>query len=299
MKITRLTDPPPSGFASALSEFEKEFIYPLGQDSSFSISHGADYSRFFRSIGEASIYIAEKEGRVLGTLVLIRRKIRLSDGGLVSAAYLCDAKVVANCRSGIVLGRLALTTLKDALNDGYQSAFSVVMRGSLPADRYTGRLGIPKFSELCSLAILRIETTAIFPELGESELLPDASYHRPTPGDLALSSQISPMLVSVAGASGTLTDTRKGKRLWQDNGSEMISAHLGGIEFSSFHSLTRLIREALQKAHDLGFPALFLALPSELVSNTFDHRSGITVAHASVYGSGLPSGSWMINTAEI
>ena len=63
MKIHCLSGPPDQKTGLALADFEKEFSYPLGPDRSFSISHGADYSLFFRCMGEARIYLAEISGK--------------------------------------------------------------------------------------------------------------------------------------------------------------------------------------------------------------------------------------------
>ena len=57
-----------SRLAGALERFERQFTYPLGSGRSFRISHGDDYVRFFRAMGEARCFVAERDRRVLGVL---------------------------------------------------------------------------------------------------------------------------------------------------------------------------------------------------------------------------------------
>src|SRR5215470_7129143 len=54
MKIHQLSGPPSPRLAGALAEFEEPFTYPLGADRFFRISHGADYTLFFRAQGNAA-----------------------------------------------------------------------------------------------------------------------------------------------------------------------------------------------------------------------------------------------------
>lgn len=300
MKIHRITGSPSPELAAALAEFEKEFSYPLGVIDSFTISHGEDYTRFFCGMGNADIYLAEAEGKILGTQAVVGRLISLADGTTIPAAYLCDTKIVSRMHGKMVLGRLVMAACRETMVAGYQSAFSVVMDGSIPSDQYTGRLDIPQFHALGRLAILRFDTGSDFP--GFPSVSGAMAFHRPEGGDGALCSEMKPLKLSVAGASGTVIDTRRGKRLHSSDGSEMVSAHLTDLSFTNAAGLTSLIRLANETAADLGYPGLFVAFPE----NLFPHAAlcasvgkSASIASATVFGTGLPKGDWIINTSEI
>src|ERR1051325_5768970 len=68
MKVYALQESPSSSLATALAEFESPFSYPLGPDMSFYISHGKDYSLFFRAQGNGTCFIAEHRQRILGVI---------------------------------------------------------------------------------------------------------------------------------------------------------------------------------------------------------------------------------------
>ncbi len=298
MKIHRITGQPSPEMADALSRFEMEFRYPLGPERTFSISHGPDYSRFFRSMGDARIYIAEISGKIVGALAVVGRTVALADGSLIPAAYICDAKVVSEYRGRMVLGRLAMTARDDTLADGYTSAYSIVMSGSTPTDKHTGRLGIPAFKNLGQLVILRCDTGSQCCLPGRIPALGVPNPHRIHGANTALCSNLTPLHLEAGGASGTLVDTRNGKQLWESDGTEMISAHLINLHFTSSDDLTGLIRIACLKASKMGLPGMFLSLPANYVTtNSID--TGVTLAHATVYGTGLPEGNWIVNTSEI
>ena len=62
MNVHALSAPPPTALARALDRFEGQFRYPLGPGRSFRISHGDDYPRFFRAMGEGACFVAERDG---------------------------------------------------------------------------------------------------------------------------------------------------------------------------------------------------------------------------------------------
>ena len=80
MRVHEYQRAPAKPMAHALEVFEKQFTYPLGGSHSFRISHGEDYPRFFRAIGEASCFVAEQGGCVFGTLGAMVRSLLLPDG---------------------------------------------------------------------------------------------------------------------------------------------------------------------------------------------------------------------------
>jgi hypothetical protein len=298
MNIECMTAPPDRHQAVALAAFESEFRYPLGSTDSFSISHGDDYTRFFRSMGDAHIYLAKVGDEIVGSLVVVGRSVALANGNSIRAAYLCDVKVLKRLRGRTVLGRLALAARHYILSAGYQAAFSVVMSGSLPSDQVTGRLQIPPFTALGKLIILRLDTSQPIPHIPIVSC-PSRNHLRAHGGDAALSSNLTPQWIIVPGARGRLLDTRRGKRLWTTDGTEMISAHLSEIEFETSESLTTLLRAASDTAARDGYPALFLAIPAGVLDLETSRVATTTVAEATVFGTGLPEGDWWVNTAEI
>lgn len=66
--------------AAALARFETQFTYPLGPGRSFRVSHGDDNVRFFRALGEARCFVAEREQRVLGVLGAALRPLMFPGG---------------------------------------------------------------------------------------------------------------------------------------------------------------------------------------------------------------------------
>ena len=110
-------------------------------------------------------------------------------------------------------------------------------------------------------------------------------------------------LVEPSGAAcGRLEDTCKAKRLIANDGVELRSAHLSCFAYRDPLAGVDLIRTALSRAAERGFPALLVAVDA---SDADELRrswteSEIVIAPATVYGSGLKPGSqWNINTAEI
>lgn len=300
MNVIRLSGKPSEDLERALEDFEREFRYPLGPDDSFSISHGPDYSLFFRGMGEASIHLAESGGLIVGSQALVKREVKLACGRLVPAVYFCDTKVVENRRGGIVLGKLVVSACKEVMEACYTSGFSVVMEGSKTTDQHTGRLGVPPFHELGKIAILRFDTGTVFSGFPPIEQVP--SFHRIGGGDSSLCSEMVPMYLCVEGASAVLLDTRRGKRLYRSDGSEMHSAHLAELQFHDAAGLSGLIRLAMKKAAEAGFPGLFIALPQSLfLPEALRSAEGnsASIANATVFGTGLPAGDWMVNPSEI
>src|SRR5438132_11275505 len=107
MNVRQVSLAPEASLARLLEKFESQFTYPLGGERRFRISHGDDYPRFFRAIGEAACFVAERQGDVLGTMGVAVRPLLLPDGRTVRSAYLGDLKVAPAARGGPVLLRLA------------------------------------------------------------------------------------------------------------------------------------------------------------------------------------------------
>jgi hypothetical protein len=316
MNIHRLHDAPVPWLGEALERFEISFRYPLGRDMRFRISHGRDYVPFFQAMGEAVVWVAEREGEVLGTLAASLRTLSLPLGEARRAAYLCDLKLAPGVRAGKTLALLASIARSDLTTLGIASAYAVVMEGTARNPScYTGRLGIPAFTGHRSITIFKIETgvggqipdavrratadevNAVFASLNRARV--HAAGNRPSLRSLMTP---VPLLETGGEACGMVEDTRRGKRLWLDNGDELLAAHLSRFAYASIGSGTALVRAALDVSATAGFPALFMAVPDEDAEAFAASMSdlGIHLAAARVYGHGFAStDAWSVDTSEI
>ena len=314
MRVHQISAPPSPALAEALAEFEAHFTYPLGVGKYFRISHGEDYTRFFRAQGNGVCFIAEHQSRVVGALGTAIRQLRMPDGTEQPVAYFGDLKIAAEFRGGRVLAQLAQAA-DGWLRPQVGAGFGVVMGGTtLTPETYTGRVGIPGFQELGRLAILRISG-------GESQEPPSERflsdrpsvldcYQRLSVGRFACPaaitehrSKITPVWLITPGSSacGMLEDTRKAKILFAGEGMEMLSAHLSCFAYGSVSEGAELIGVALSLEKNSGLPALFLSVPERDAPALCDslHRYEVLVATAVVYGTGLAKADWNINTSEI
>jgi hypothetical protein len=304
----------PLAIGSALARFEREFTYPLGAHARFRISHGEDYLPFFRAMGEPDLTLMESQGEILGCLARVRRRLSLDGKAAIDAHYLCDLKLRSASRGTITLPRLILETKRVIESSASQRCYCIVMGGTgkLPTD-YTGRLGVPRFEKLGDIVILRLESHAAENpscRIVTSEAFDAVSLDLPRTGYSALTvdrssrSVIEPMHV-VAGngnACGIIEDTRKGKRLFMEDDSEMISGHLSRISFASTGAAVSLLSDAVSVAREAGLPALFAAIPASKADAILPELRSlhVSVAPASIYGHALEAGhEWWIDTAEI
>jgi len=314
MKVHRLMVPPAPALARALAEFESPFTYPLGPGRFFRISHGEDYTLFFRTQGDGACFIAEHQGRVVGALGTAVRRLWRPDGTERATAYFGDLKIAANARGGTILLRL-VRAAETWLRPQVETGFGIVMDGTtLTPEAYTGRAGIPGFQESGRLIIFRISggddrqaDTARFLTNRETGL---AGYRRLSFGRYACPvgaaekrSQITPMwLMNPDGsACGMLEDTRKAKRLIADDGSELLSAHLSCFAYSTVAAGAKLIDAALRQATGLELPGLFVSVAE---ADAHEFRAAlrnfeVLAAPAIVYGTGLSAAAWNINSSEI
>lgn len=316
MTLHILHEPPQPELAQRLAELEKTFCYPLGPGRTFRISHGDDYSRFFRAMGEAVSLVVAEENRVLGTLGVALRKLLLPDGRSESVVYLGDLKVLPEARKSLVFFQLAWAAEKWVRNRA-NVGFGVVMDGtSATPDEYTGRVGIPAGRVLGKVLVWRIpcsDAAAIRPE---AQFIADpdrvlSCYRRLSRSRYAsvgshpeVRSEMPLIwLLHPSGqACGLVEDTRKAKWLWADDGSEMQSAHLSYFAFSSLEAAVELLHAAMQQAALAHYPALFVSIADS------DHAAldrafqcpEVIVAPATIYGHGLDDDlAWNINTSEI
>jgi hypothetical protein len=315
MNVHLLSGPPPPPLARALERFEEQFRYPLGPGRFFRIAHGEDYPRFFRAIGEGVCFVAEREGRILGVMGAALRRLTLPGGAERLVVYFGDVKIDPPARGGRTLLRLT-EAVRQWVGARAAAAFAVVMDGT-PATptAYTGRLGIPFFSELGKIMILRLPTAGMqaAPDDGwvTTAARGNICYLRLSAGRYACpggnpaerSEMEAIWLMDPGGqACGRLEDTRRAKRLIADDGVEMQSAHLSCFAYQDAQAGVALVRVALAHAARRGLPALFLAVAADEARNFCGplERLGAVLAPATIYGAGLEPGSvWSINTAEI
>ena len=316
MKLHALRDAPPEPLRRALADFEAQFTYPLGPGRSFRISHGDDYPRFFRAIGSAISLVAERDGRVAGVVGVAIRPLVTPDGVQRPAAYVGDLKVSPDARGTLVFPRLARAALAWA-RPQVDAGYGVVMDGTAATPAaYTGRAALPAFGPAGKVFVLRL------PAVNESAA--GGTYRWVAPADagteryLALSrgryaaiggepaerSEMTPVwLVHPDGsACGRLEDTRRAKRLWADDGTEMLSAHLACFAFATPRAGAELLGTARRTAARAGFPALFVAVagPDMPGLSAALGDADRVVAPATVYAAGLEAGpAWNISSSEI
>ncbi|MFO1000643.1 MAG: hypothetical protein U0936_09900 [Planctomycetaceae bacterium] len=324
MNVRALIHPPEKAVAEALTEFERQFEYPLGPNDTFSISHGPEYLPFFMAMGAATLLFAEHQGHVVGTMVLIRRQLEIGVSGTTDersetrtceAHYICDLKISPAARSTSAFAHLMKAAADIVRPFESHACYSVVMAGtsSLP-DLYTGRLGIPRFEAVDEIAIVRFVSAASDDASRVMDAAPDQhksiSERLPLEGIQAVSKD--PTLRSIISiqrfghkdgtAVAILEDTRKGKRLTQNGGGELLSSHLSGLRWSIPQAASDVIRYAFQRSLALGFPAMFCAVPWNVWKQLEPTLDGLKyqLTSAMVYGYAVPEGlDWWIDTSEI
>ncbi len=319
MTIHPLSSPLPPELGIALEEFEQSFLYPLGPEQRFRISHGREYLPFFRAMGEVTLIVAEQEGEVQGTLVLVRRLIRIrSESGEHEepAYYLCDLKLRPEWRCTPLLARLIGTARTLIEASDCPRCYCVVMNGTgrVPTD-YTGRLGVPLFESLGEIMIMRlsprealaVDDTVRIATVPDVEELCQQIRIAGVTATCGLSSERSLMtplglIDSTGQACGKLEDTRRGKRLHMESGEELLSAHLSHWAWTDARAGARVLQQALSTSIQNGFPALFAALPRQWYPQLAPllHQIQIQEAPATIFGTGLDLyQDWWIDTAEI
>jgi hypothetical protein len=315
VNIHQLTGPPSPDLAKALREFESNFAYPLGPGKWFRISHGEDYGLFFRAQGNSSCFIAEDKDGIIGVIGTAIRKLGMPDGTERSAAYFGDLKIAKRARGGRGLLRLARAA-EAWLRPQVQVAFGVAMEGTFPTpDLYTGRSGIPPFVNVGRIMVLRfgscakdesfdLEPFVVTVEKGlETFRGLSFGHYSCAVFQAGLRSQVAPCWLRhpEGTACGLLEDTRKAKRLIQDDGVEMISAHLSCFAWSSARAGVQLLQAARLKARTLGLDALFVSMAEKDYEKFRKHllHSEPVIAPATIYGAGLTPDNWNINSSEI
>ncbi|NCQ51841.1 GNAT family N-acetyltransferase [archaeon] len=87
-------------YSYELKEFEKQFVYPLGNDT-FHIEHGqnSDYFSFFEKLGKPNIMVLEKNNKIIGVCSAVLREINNK-----KYWYLCDFKIEKEHRGKNYIG---------------------------------------------------------------------------------------------------------------------------------------------------------------------------------------------------
>ena len=306
----------PQGLLKAMPDFEARFTYPLGPNRSFHISHGEDPHRFFRAMGEAACFILEEGERVLGAAAVALRSLLLPDGGESLVAYIGDLKILPEARGGRVLWRLA-QAIDRWSRPRVNAAFGVVMEGTprIPP-AYSGRLGIPSFEELARVKLFRLPSRAAATVGGmdrfvAEDSMGEACYRRlsrsryASLGGVPSERSILPpiwLVLPDQTACGRLEDTRRAKKLFLDNGSELVSAHLASFAFAEPRAGVKIIEAALERTQAAGYPGLFFAVAWRDVEGLRKALGTIDTleASATIYGTGLSTeASWNLNSSEI
>ncbi|KAA5543762.1 hypothetical protein FYK55_11310 [Roseiconus nitratireducens] len=320
MNVQILAGHPDPALGIALENFESEFRYPLGGAAWFRISHGSDYTRFFRAIGDARCFVATTDERIAGVLSVSLSPLHVPGQGVVLAAYLSDLKIRA---TGLRPGRVLLSLFRAAeqwVGGRAAVAFSVVMEGTsrLPSD-YTGRQNIVPFRRVAELMVMRIAydqtsvahrcgTTVTIDSVEAARASMASNQHYLRGGESNLRSQMRPVGLTNAEGSAVavLEDTRKAKRLFREDGSEMVSAHLTSFGYRNIAAASELIRVACGRCSDAAVPALFVAVPRDQTAEFMDALPPlkITQAPATVFAADLSGttpllDAWSIDTAQI
>jgi hypothetical protein len=307
LRIHTLTEPAPDALEQALAQFEHQFLYPLGENTRFRISHCGQYGRFFRAMGEAACFTAEHQGEVVGVLGTAVRRLIEPDGRDRRVAYVGDLKIAPGARGGIVLARLA-GAAREWLEPRVDAAVGIAMDGTrIVPTGYTGRAGVPQFAEAGRITILRLPAGGSAPVFAAS--LADAAetdrrlsrgrYAFPVE-DATLRSEMMPVpLVHPGGACGLLEDTRRAKRLFAETGQELLSAHLSAFAFSNVQAGAALLASAMRVAREAKFDAVFVSVPGDATELMKALPAKAQVATATIYAANLAPGTWNVNTAEI
>jgi hypothetical protein len=295
-----------------MAQFEKEFEYPLGEQQTFTISHGMDYLKFFRRMGQVTCFTARCHSGVSGVLTTVQRRLYIPGKGVTQAVYLCDLKVSTKTQSAPIFFQL----VKEA-REFYQGqdlpAYGVVMHGTHrnPA-QYTGAFGIPRFSALGEVAILRIPVRAAKTDGADKssvkaavevfESLNSKSAHaRAQNSQMGARYEPTGLLSNRGAACGILTDTLESKRLYSGS-TELVSAHLSQFAYDRLEDGIDVVRTALRLCSERDIPALFLSLPQTKLAEwkEHEHYPHSTFSGATIYGLGLePGHQWNINTSEV
>jgi hypothetical protein len=267
-------------------------------------------------MGPATCFVAEKNDRVLGVVGVAIRPLLMPDGNQRDVAYIGDLKVDPGVRGTMVFLRLAQAAHAWA-RARVNAAMGIMMDGTrVSPTSYTGRVGIPSFLQVGKAVVLRLPADPrgsteelhrwiVPPQKGEDCYLAlSEGRYAVRGGQPAERSAVPPIwLVHPDGlACGRLEDTIRAKRLIDNEGNEMLSAHLACAAWRTPQAGAELIHAARILTAGYRLPALFTAVAEQDMPQLNQALGTIekVVAPATIFGVGLPSGPrWNINTSEI
>ncbi len=310
-----------------LERFEKEFSYPLGPNARFSISHGPNYLTFFSAMGPATLLVVERHQRIVGTMVLVQRELVIAESSSGEPScrkqeshYVCDLKIRPDARSGPALSKLFAAAAEIVGPRDSHACYGIVMAGtSVDPKTYTGRLAIPGFAPIGEIAVLRFPAeNSCEPDSRSDGRVESVAQERfnetcerlrptgvqPSAGNASMRSKmVVRYLRHVDGlACGMLEDTQRGKRLIEESGAEIVSAHLSRFLWSDGAAAVQVIRHAQRACMDMRIPGLFCAMPSREWAVLKPLLAGFECQEsaATIYGYQLPSEqNWWVDTSEI
>lgn len=299
-----------------LAEFEALFTYPLQNQEYFRISHSPDYSAFFRSIGSfAQSLLILKEKKIIAGLSAVECDIYTPQGNK-KALYVGDLKICANFRNSRALWKLI--SFVSACYPKIREAFCVVMEGTaVVPSAYTGRLGVPLFQPLQSINIIALDTKKVAQSASSAvntlnsiqgkqlftQLAAEKNYIQNNQPDLRSLNPPQWICSDSKMACGRLEDTQKGKRLFHQNGHELLNAHLAAFIYTEFDDAIHLLQQACIIAFQQGLHQLFCNIKLQDVpycTQVFGTALQVNT-QATVFTAGLgPSRyDWLISTSEI
>jgi hypothetical protein len=314
VNITELSATPDVALIAQLENFELAFSYPLGRANRFRISHLPDYTAFYRSQGEQSVCLlaTTPAGEIAGTVSATVRTLKTPTGSKLKVAYIGDLKIAPHLKTPRTFFAL-VNTLRAWLEPLVDAAYGVVMDGtSVVPSSYSGRLGLPPFLPFAAQHILCFSTDHL-PETEAvvvDECTGRALYERLAQesyvfiaSNSSLRSSVAPIwYASCDKACGMLEDTRKAKRLFADDGTEILSSHLSCFVAVDGQAGSEVIAAALEKSGELGFRAMFLTLDDDDMRllkpflREFTYSNALAIIYATET---LCPGRMKINTSEI
>jgi hypothetical protein len=304
----------PMRLDAAMTNFERRFHYPLNTEQSFRTSHGDDYLRFYRSLGAATCVAAWDEEAIVGVCAAALRDVQLPDSGTRRALYVGDLKIAEEARGRRILWRLAQTML--ARHRDIDAAYGVVVDGTpaTPA-AYTGRAGVPHFLPIAGVRLWRLPTlvdagatTSAVPVVaahGETVfrwLARDRCYSLSGNPTLRSDAPVQWWMAPDGSACGRLEDTRRAKKLFLADGSELVSAHLGAFAYATPAAGERFLRDMLMRARRARFASLWVtAADSAQLPEMLQHPPAHTLTtRATIYGTGFDDAPcWNLSSSEI
>lgn len=315
MNVHQIIKSPDKSLQNRLNYFERQFTYPLSHKEYFYIEHSPDYTTFFRSMGNATIFYLEKEMDIIGVIGVSIRETFIK-GKLLKAAYIGDLKIAPAYKGRRAAYRL-FSSVFSYLKDKISFAYGVVMDGTLRTpNAYTGKAGIPFFSDKGHRYVPRVTAPELNIPSDRVENLQKISWHQlesclkegfsvPSPESPLKSKLIPTWLVKGDDTIGLLEDTQKAKRLFITGSTpqELVSAHLSYFSYNAPKDGINLIQSALSKTGENGIDGLFLCLtpPQFEELSPLLEKKGLSynVSKAIIYATTDLPKNFCINSSEI